>query len=111
MARWFTDAFRDTPPAQAVRARLLANNPENWAAAWQTISRFDLRDKLAEVDCPALCLAGRADPATPEAAMKALAEALPNSRLFVIDDAPHLLHIERSDVVAAKIRSFLAVDQ
>ena len=43
--------------------------------------------------------------------MKALAEALPNSRLFVIDDAPHLLHIERSDVVAAKIRSFLAVDQ
>ncbi|SPJ25408.1 alpha/beta fold hydrolase [Palleronia abyssalis] len=107
MARWFTDSFRDTAPARTVRQRLMADDPKNYAAAWQTISRFDLRDRLGGVTCPALCLAGGADPATPRAAMEALSDTIPGARLKVIDGAPHMLHIETADAVAAEIRAFL----
>jgi len=108
MARWFTDSFRGCASAQAVRQRLLSNDPKNFAAAWQTISRFDLRDRIGGVTCPALCLAGGADPATPRTAMEALSDAIPGARLKVIEGAPHMLHIETADALAAEIGTFLA---
>ena len=105
MARWFSDGFRGTPDAVATRARLLSDDPANWAAAWGTIARFDLRDALHRIACPVLALAGGADAATPLDAMRALAEGVPDGRLAVVADAPHMLHLEAPGAVAAHLRT------
>jgi pimeloyl-ACP methyl ester carboxylesterase len=63
------------------------------------ITRDDLTDRLAEIDCPAIVFHGDADPAIPLAAGEALHAALPGSRGLVrvagAGHAPNLTHPEQ----------------
>lgn len=62
------------------------------------LSRADSRTWLAELDCPALVIAGADDVVTPLAVMTELAEGLPNARMAVIEQAGHFALLERPDV-------------
>ena len=105
--RWFTPAFRADPRVEAVRARLLADDPASWSAAWHAISTFDALPRLAEVAVPALVIAGDADAATPIAAATRLAEAIPDAELRVLSGAPHMMQIECSAAFNAAVVAFL----
>jgi len=56
---------------------------------------WDFVDRLAEIQAPALCIAGGLDQTAPVAAVRALAEGLPSAELEVIDDANHLMNLDR----------------
>lgn len=75
----------------------LAGRPDNTAA-------------LSEITCPALVITGADDTVTPPHAGRDLAEGLANGRFVEIENAGHLVALERPDVVAAQLNLFIGQD-
>jgi pimeloyl-ACP methyl ester carboxylesterase len=67
-----------------------------------------VREGLATVQAPALCLTGRYDFLTPPDAAYEVYSALPRARLHVVDHAGHNAWIERPAAVGGALRQFLA---
>jgi 3-oxoadipate enol-lactonase len=60
-------------------------------SAWKELLAFDSRERLAEIKCPTLIIAGAKDNAVPMHHAKMLKEGIDGSRLVVIEDADHAL--------------------
>jgi pimeloyl-ACP methyl ester carboxylesterase len=60
-------------------------------------------DDVSRVTAPALVVAGADDVLTPPAHARALAAALPNARLEVLDGAGHAVALERADALNALV--------
>ncbi|MGO9463075.1 MAG: alpha/beta fold hydrolase [Isosphaeraceae bacterium] len=69
--------------------------------------RPDRRPMLGQISVPTLVLVGEDDVITPPAEVKALAGAIPNSRLVVIPQAGHLAPYENPDAANRAILEFL----
>ena len=74
---------------------------------FRTCDAFDVRDRLGEIDVPALALCGEHDPMTPPRFHEYLAAELPDCEYVEIDDAAHMPMLERPDVFNDAVRSFL----
>ena len=72
---------------------------------------FSSHDKLAALDVlkavETLVLVGSADVVTPESHSRAMAAALPDAQLVVVDGAGHMVALERPDVVNQQLRALL----
>ncbi|MFK4068382.1 3-oxoadipate enol-lactonase [Streptomyces sp. NPDC029674] len=99
--RWFTPGF--TVPALV--ADLRAADPGAYAACCDALAAYDMRDSLASITVPTLVVAGRADPATPPAHAREIADAVPGASLVELANASHLAPAERPDAVAAALRA------
>lgn len=86
-------AMRET--GQAVTAR-----------DFRTCHAFDIRDRLADIEVPALAVVGRHDQLTPPWYHETLAEELPYCELALIDDAAHLAMLEQPDAFNSAVESF-----
>jgi pimeloyl-ACP methyl ester carboxylesterase len=71
------------------------------------MNRPDSLADLAAIECPTLLLVGRQDALTTLADHEAMAAALPNSKLVVIEDCGHLSTMERPAAVNAALRDWL----
>jgi 3-oxoadipate enol-lactonase len=69
---------------------------------------FDVRDRLGEVEVPALVLNGEHDRLTPPAFHEYLAEHLPDARHAELPDAAHMPFVERPAAFDAAVDDFLA---
>jgi len=67
-----------------------------------------LRGRLHRVGSPVLIVRGARDSFVPEAHAKTYAAELPDARLEIIEDAAHLLPLEKPAELAAAARTFLA---
>jgi pimeloyl-ACP methyl ester carboxylesterase len=72
-----------------------------------TCHRFDVRDRLGDVDVPVLALVGEHDRLTPPRFHEYLAEHLPVGRWETVSGAAHLAMIERPAAVNGAIDGFL----
>ena len=54
----------------------------------------DLREAIAGIRCPVLCIAGSADPATPPEALHFIHERIAGSKMVLLD-AAHLTNVEQ----------------
>ncbi|WP_254768714.1 alpha/beta fold hydrolase [Salinilacihabitans rarus] len=72
-----------------------------------TSHRFDVRDRLGEIDVPALVVYGEYDQLTPPWFHEYLAEELPDADLVEIEDAAHLAMLERPAAFNDALTSFL----
>ena len=106
--RWFSPPERTAGIRRRCTDTLLAQDPANWAACWHAISQHDALPQLHELAMPVLVLTGTADTSTPPAAAAALAQALPNAQLHIIDDAPHLGIYEAGRPFLEEFTKFLA---
>jgi pimeloyl-ACP methyl ester carboxylesterase len=88
------------------RTEFEANHPN--APRWFMDDRTDLSARLAEISAPVLLLWGDADPISPVAVGRRLAELLPNAELVVLAGGTHDLAVERADEVAVMIERHLA---
>jgi len=70
--------------------------------------RSDATGLLPSVDCPTLLVVGDQDRITPPDEMRAMARAIPGSRLLVVPDAGHLAPLENPPVVNGAIGAFLS---
>lgn len=107
LARWFTQAFRDSGLDAAARERLLSDDPRGWAQGWRAIARIDNLTLLPTIRVPTLCIAGELDKSSPPEVVAAIAGAIPGARLKVISGAPHMLFIEQPRAVAEALVAFL----
>ena len=80
---------------------------EVWTDALAGVIELDFRHALEHIRVPALVVVGDVDRITPPSSAKALAEALPDGRLVVLDGAGHLSMLERHEQFNDVARPFL----
>jgi pimeloyl-ACP methyl ester carboxylesterase len=69
--------------------------------------RFDVSDRLGEIQVPALIVCGSEDRMTPLDHAQGLARGIPGAQLLVIPDAGHMVQLERPVEVAQAIEQFV----
>jgi pimeloyl-ACP methyl ester carboxylesterase len=74
---------------------------------FRTCDAFDVRDRLGEIESPALALCGEHDPMTPPRFAEYLADEMPDCEYVEIAAAAHMPMLERPDVFDDAVRSFL----
>ena len=107
--RYLHADFRAARPdaADAIRQRLLRDDAAGYAASCHAVARVDWLDRLAQVRCPTLVIAGARDAGAPPAMGQAIAERIPGAVLHVIEDASHLSVLETPEEFRALTGSFL----
>jgi 3-oxoadipate enol-lactonase len=106
-----SDAYRAEEPEEferIVRWRL-ADSPSLSAYYEQARAgaRFDARADVEHITSPTLVIHGAEDRYVPVANAAALAEAIPEAKLRVLEDAGHLVFIERFADVNREVVTFL----
>ncbi len=107
LRRWFTPGFLGSQEVERVRRRLLSNSVSGWAAAWEAVAEHDALGRLAAFRGPALVIGGDKDAATSIEATRELAKAIPQSRLVILPEAPHMMQIECPGRFAEIVGGFL----
>lgn len=74
---------------------------------YRTCHAFDVRDRLSELEVPALAIVGEHDELTPAWYHEFLADELPAGELAVVADAAHLAMLERPEAFNAAVADFL----
>ena len=109
IGRWFTPAWAAANPdtVATFRRMLVATPAEGYAGCCEAIAALDLRSALPHIAAPTLVIAGAEDHATPAAHAEAIAAAVPDARLELLDGAAHLASVERADPVTRLIEGHL----
>lgn len=109
LRRWFSPETltRSAPAVRYARDCLLATSAERWSAAWRALGRFDNSDHAGHFRAPVLAVSGAQDLATPPARLEAVARSYHGGRHVTVDPGPHLLSLERGDVLAEQVAPFL----
>ena len=94
LARWFRPGFADV---RRYREMLLSIPPEGYARCCEAVRDWDARGTLAAIAAPTLAIAAADDPSTPPEGLRAIATEIPGAELRVIDDARHLVNVERAE--------------
>jgi pimeloyl-ACP methyl ester carboxylesterase len=101
--------YTQRPRSPEIRARV-TQRPEVAEHFFRgELLRFDFTERLREIRCPVLQLAGELDPIVAIQDAEELAAALPPDRLRFerFADAGHLLAVEQPEAVLALIREFV----
>ena len=105
MERWFTPAFRESPPARKI-AELIANTPvAGYVGCGQAIMKLNTTARLKDIRLPVLAIAGEADPSAP--GTKYLGENIPGAKLVMLKQAAHIANIEQPEKFNQALRDFL----
>ena len=109
LARWFTAPFVAAGGAAlaAMRAMLLACPAQGYMAACAAVRDMDQRAAVARITAPTLVIAGTEDLATPPAAGRFLADAIPGAR-YVELPAAHIANVEQPRALHRLVLRFLA---
>ena len=110
VTRWFSEGFLTARPdlVSAYRGMIAATPPAGYAACCEAIAEMDLRSDLASISAPTLVIGGVQDPATPPPHLEAIAEAIPDARLLMLDPAAHLANVEQAAAVNAALLEHFA---
>jgi 3-oxoadipate enol-lactonase len=109
LQRWFTPSFRERRPdvMERVRVMLRSTPPHGCIGCCYAIPTIDLTDRLGEVRCPALVIAGEDDPGTPVAMAQEIHVALHSSELAILRSASHLGNLEQPEAFNRFLLGFL----
>jgi 3-oxoadipate enol-lactonase len=67
-----------------------------------------VRGRLAAIQIPTFAVVGRGDTATPPANLEEIVAEIDGAKLVVIDDAAHLVNVERPESFNAALLGFLS---
>ncbi len=107
--RYLHADFRAAHPAAAdtIRQRLLRDDPAGYAASCHAVGHVDWLERLAQVRCPTLVIAGARDAGAPPAMGQAIADRIPGATMRVIEDASHLSVLETPDEFRRIVDDFI----
>ena len=108
LERWFSPEFVGSDGVAPLRRYLLALDPAVWAETWRLIATLDAAPRLGEITVPTLVLCGDLDASTPPWMAERTARALPRAELEIVPGGRHMSVIERPELYAAPVASFLA---
>ncbi|HSG33991.1 MAG TPA: alpha/beta fold hydrolase [Sphingomonadaceae bacterium] len=72
------------------------------------LSRPEVESLMPQIACPTLVMTGSADSWAPPAQHRAIADAIPNSELVIVEGAGHMIMPEAPEAVNAAIARWLA---
>ena len=87
--------------------QLLQANPDAYRKTIQALARFDVRNRLSEIQIPTLIISGENDSTVPISTQVKLAQGIKNSRQIIIPSAGHGVTVEKPDQVNTCILEFL----
>jgi len=110
LERWFTAPGRARMAGEVarVRAMVAATPAEGFCACCEAIRDLDLRERLGAITAPTLVVVGEDDPGTPVSAAREIHQRIAGSRLLVIPQAAHFVHMEQAEAFNAAVTEFLA---
>ena len=97
MERYFSAAFRaaQADVVAGFRATVLRTDAKGYAACCHAVANVDWLERLRDVRCPTLVIAGAQDVGAPVAMSQAMVERIPGAELVVMAEASHLSVIEQ----------------
>ena len=105
MQRWFTEPFRNTPPAKKI-ADIIAATPVNgYVGCAQAIMKLNTTARLKEIKIPVLAITGEADGAA--GGTKYIGENVPGAKFVSISQAAHIANVEQPEKFNQALRDFL----
>jgi 3-oxoadipate enol-lactonase len=110
LERWFTPVFAagDPPVFDDVRGMIRSTSPEGYIGCARALQGLDYLPRLGGISTPALFIAGSGDGATPPDGMRAMHQAVRNSRYVELDPAAHISNLEQPEAFNEAISAFLA---
>ncbi len=107
---WFTPEFRQRRPdvIDRVEKTFLAFEAGQYATLWEMIATLETRERLAELVCPTLVLAGEQDASTSPAAARLIGDRIVGARVEIIPGAAHLVPTEAPQEVNRLLQTFLS---
>jgi pimeloyl-ACP methyl ester carboxylesterase len=85
-----------------------AQDPEGYRGQIAAILSHDTYDRLGDLRSPTMVITGEKDRVIPALSSDVLAEAIPGSRLEVLEGAGHLFFVEQTDRTVELIEDFLS---
>ena len=111
LERWFTPAFGVANPGviESVRQRMLANDPEAYACAYEVFSHGDseLVSELCRITAPTLVVAGGCDERSTPAMAERMVARMTTSTCVVMPMLRHLIPLEAPAELASLVGNFL----
>ena len=96
--------FRASDELIELSAQLMRDvGPETLIADFEACADFDLRNRVQGITAPSLVLVGAEDKMTPVKFAQGLHEAIPDSRLEIIPEGGHMVHLEQ----VARVRQLM----
>lgn len=108
--RWFTAAYRSARPDRVswVMDMFRATPTEGYAGCCEALAGFDVAERLGAVTVPTRVVAGAEDPGTPPDVGRALADAVPEADLVVLEGTAHIANVAVPESFNAAVREHLA---
>jgi 3-oxoadipate enol-lactonase len=110
LERWFSEDFRQTAECLAWRHMLVRTPTEGYIGCCEAIAGADLTDSTSGLRLPVLGIGGSEDLASPPAMVRGTADLIAGSRYVEISGAGHLPCVEKPDVFAGHLMTFLKED-
>jgi pimeloyl-ACP methyl ester carboxylesterase len=88
------------------REGFLANDKTSYVAATKALVGWSVADRLDEIACPVLVVAGEHD-YTPVSAKERYLARIPNARLVVVENSHHATPIDQADRFNSEVLAFL----
>jgi 3-oxoadipate enol-lactonase len=108
MERMLGRNWRDHPAMPALRAMLLATDPEGWMGLAAAVAGTDFYATTAMLTLPTLAIAGALDAATPPDMVREMADLIRGSHFHLLRAAGHLSPADQPEAFAAALVGFLA---
>ncbi|CAN5355576.1 hypothetical protein BH11PSE9_BH11PSE9_25510 [soil metagenome] len=110
MERYFHAGYRAAHPDVIVawRRKLRGNDPAGYVACCAAVAGVNWLDRLGQVTCPTLVIAGAEDVGAPVAMSEAIVKGIKGAELVVLDQASHLSVAEQPELFAQHVKRFIA---
>jgi pimeloyl-ACP methyl ester carboxylesterase len=95
------------PLTELGRQALREAGPDVLWADFMACDRFDVMERLGEIEVPTLVIAGSADQLTPVKYARFLNEHIPGACMVTIEDAGHMAMLEQPAEATKAVREFL----
>lgn len=107
VTQWAFSEYADGRMMELAQKRMVEVPAEVVHGDFVACDHFDIMKRLGEISIPTLILCGSADQLTPVKYSHYLAENIPHARLVVIENAGHMVMLEKPLEVVKHIQQFL----
>jgi len=107
VTQWAFGSHADARMMELAQRRMAEVPARVLHADFIACDHFDVMDRLEKISAPTLVLCGDQDQMTPVKYSQYLAENISHARLVVIEDAGHMVMLEKPQEVGGHIRNFI----
>ncbi|MFP8968048.1 3-oxoadipate enol-lactonase [Pokkaliibacter sp. CJK22405] len=108
MKVWFSRQFHQQHPEKVAdtKKQLERTSKTGYLGSCEALKTADYRGSLEGIRLPTMCVVGQEDGSTPPDVVKELAASLCGAQMHTLDDAAHMLPVEKPQQLARMLAAF-----